>query len=156
VQNAAILPGALQIEAWGEQFQWYFRYPGPDGRFGPVHFELMKDSTGNYLGLDPRHDPAARDDIITPALGVPVHRPVELILRSKDVIHSFFVPGLRLQQDVVPGTRIPLYFIAARTGRYDILCAQLCGIGHYNMHADLLVMTDAKFKAWLRKMAAEQ
>ncbi len=150
------VPGALRIEVWGEQFQWDFHYPGPDGQFGPVHFKLMNDSTGNYLGLDPQLDPASRDDIVTPTLGVPVNRPVELILRSKDVIHSFFVPELRLKQDLVPGMEIPIYFTATRTGRYEIVCAQLCGLGHYKMRADLLVMTEPDFTAWLKKMAAEQ
>ncbi len=149
-------PGALRIEVWGEQFAWYFRYPGPDDRFGPVHFNLMSDSTGNYLGLDRQRDPASRDDIVTATLGVPVDHPIELILRSKDVIHCFFVPELRLKQDLVPGMEIPIHFTATRTGRYEIVCGRLCGLGHYNMHATLAVMTEPQFKAWLLRMAAEQ
>ena len=96
-------PGALRVEVWGEQFAWYFRYPGPDGQFGPVHPDLMNDGIGNYLGLDREHDAAARDDIVTVTLTVPVGRPVELTLRSKDVIHSFFVRELRVKQDTIPG-----------------------------------------------------
>ena len=149
-------PGALQVEVWGEQFQWYFRYPGPDGKFGPIHRNLMNDSAGNYLGLDRRHDPASRDDIITTTLAVPVSRPVELILRSKDVIHSFFVRELRLKQDLVPGMEIPIHFTASRIGRYPIMCTQLCGLGHYKMHASLVVMTRQNFENWLHKAAARQ
>ncbi|HEX5481625.1 MAG TPA: cytochrome c oxidase subunit II [Terriglobia bacterium] len=149
-------PGALRVEVWGEQFQWYFRYPGLDGQFGPVHRDRMNDSAGNYLGLDRRHDPAARDDIITTTLAVPVNRPVELILRSKDVIHSFFVRELRLKQDLVPGMEIPIHFTATRTGRYEIVCSQLCGLGHYKMHAYLVVMPRPNFQSWLRHGAKEQ
>ncbi|MGH9398286.1 MAG: cytochrome c oxidase subunit II [Terriglobia bacterium] len=149
-------PGALRVEVWGEQFQWTFRYPGPDGAFGPIHPNLMNDSLGNVLGLDRQHDPASRDDIITTTLAVPVNQPVELTLRSKDVIHSFSVRELRLKQDVVPGMEIPIHFTATRTGRYEIYCSQLCGLGHYKMHADLVVMTQPDFKSWLRKMAARE
>lgn len=155
-------PQAMKIEVWGEQFAWYFRYPGPDGRFGPVHPALMNDALGNYLGLDRRHDAASRDDIVTATLGIPVETPVELILRSKDVIHSFFVPELRLKQDLVPGMEIPIHFITTRQaltqngGRYEIVCAQLCGLGHFRMRAFLQVMTKRDFHKWLQKQAAMQ
>lgn len=155
-------PGALRIEVWGEQFAWYFRYSGPDGRFGPIHPSLMDDSMGNYLGLDRLHDPASKDDIVTATLGIPVDRPVQLILRSKDVIHSFFVPELRMKQDLVPGMEMPIHFTATRDalkhddGRYEIVCAQLCGMGHYKMRAFLQVMTEKKFEQWLKEEAATQ
>lgn len=149
-------PGTLRVEVWGEQFEWYFRYPGPDGQFGPVYPSLMNDSTGNSLGLDREHDAAARDDIITATLAVPADEPVELILRSKDVIHSFFVRELRLKGDVIPGTIGALHFTAQRTGRYEVVCAELCGLGHYKMHADLEVMTAAEFQEWLLEQAKRQ
>jgi len=154
--------GALRIEVWGEQFAWYFRYPGPDGRFGPIHPALMDDAMANYLGLDRLHDPASKDDIVTATLGIPVDRPVQLILRSKDVIHSFFVPELRIKQDLVPGMEMPIHFTATRDalnhddGRYEIVCAQLCGMGHYKMRAFLQVMTEKKFEQWLKDEAAMQ
>ena len=155
-------PQALRIEVWGEQFAWFFRYPGPDGRFGPVHPAQMDDSTGNYLGLDRRHDPASKDDIVTATLGIPAGRPVELILRSKDVIHSFFVPELRIKQDLVPGMEMPIHFTATEQslqedgGRYEIVCAQLCGMGHYRMRAFLQIMTEKNFEKWLQQQAAMQ
>lgn len=150
------IPGALVVEAWGEQFEWHFRYPGPDGKFGPVHPDLMNDGAGNYLGLAPWRDPASRDDIVTANLAVPVNQPVRLILRSKDVIHSFFVRELRIKQDAIPGEEIPVHFTAAKTGTYEIVCTELCGMGHYEMHAKLFVMTEPRFEKWLRKMAAQQ
>jgi cytochrome c oxidase subunit 2 len=149
-------PGAVRVEVWGEQFEWYFRYPGPDGEFGPVHPSLMNDSTGNSLGLDREHDAASRDDIVTATLAVPAGEPVELILRSKDVIHSFFVRELRLKQDAIPGNIAAIHFTPERTGRYEIVCAELCGLGHYKMHADLDVMTAAQFQEWLLEQAKLQ
>lgn len=149
-------PGAQKIEVWGEQFVWYFRYPGPDGRFGPIHPNLMNDGLGNYLGLDRDHDMASRDDIVTTILAIPVNTPVELILRSKDVIHSFFVRELRLKQDAVPGTKRGILFTADRLGRYEIVCTELCGLGHYRMHAEMTVMTRPELRNWLSARAKEQ
>jgi cytochrome c oxidase subunit 2 len=100
---------AVPIEAWGQQFTWYFRYPGPDGVFGRTRPELMKESTGQPLGIDP-DDPAGADDVVMPVMAVPVNRPVEVILRSKDVIHSFSVRELRLKQDAVPGLENRIHF----------------------------------------------
>src|SRR5256884_8036295 len=96
-------PGAVQVEVTGMQFAWYFRYPGPDGKFGATKPELEDASLGGAgaLGLDPT-DPAAKDDVITGTMVVPVNREIEVILRSHDVIHSFFVPAMRFKQDAVP------------------------------------------------------
>jgi cytochrome c oxidase subunit 2 len=149
-------PGAMQVEVWGQQFAWYFRYPGADGKFGPTYVEKVSDATANYLGLDRERDPEARDDIVTATLAVPVNRPVQLFLRSKDVTHSFFVRELRLKQDLVPGMVIPIHFTATQVGRYEIACAELCGLGHYRMRAFLQVMTEDDFEKWLANMAAAQ
>ncbi len=149
-------PDAMRVEVWGQQFQWYFRYPGPDGQFGPTHVEKVNDATANYLGLDRDHDPASKDDVVTATLAIPANRPVELILRSKDVTHDFYVRELRVQQDVVPGMEIPIHFTATRIGRYEIACNQLCGLGHYKMRAFLLVMSEEDFEKWLQTMATQQ
>ena len=117
---------------------------------------LIDPSAGNFFGLDRRHDPESRDDLVTSTLAVPLGRPVELILRSKDVIHSFYVPELRLQQDMVPGMEIPIHFTATRAGRYEIVCTQLCGLGHYRMRAFLLAMPEADFSKWILGQAAYQ
>jgi cytochrome c oxidase subunit 2 len=147
---------AVKIQVEAEQFAYWFRYPGPDGVFGPMHLRLINDATGNYFGLDPARDPASRDNIVTATLGIPVNRPIDLLLMSRDVIHSFYVPQLRIQQDIVPGMVIPIHFTATRTGNYEIVCTQLCGLGHYAMHAPLKVMTEVDFKKWLARQAAEQ
>jgi cytochrome c oxidase subunit 2 len=149
-------PGSMRVEVWGEQFAWYFRYPGPDGKFGPVHVEKVDDATGNFLGLDRDHDPDSKDDIVTATLALPVNQPVEVILRSKDVTHSFFVRELRLKQDLVPGMEIPIHFTATKVGRYEIACAELCGLGHYKMRAFMDVMPPEEFQKWLQSMAQAQ
>jgi cytochrome c oxidase subunit 2 len=149
-------PGAMQIEVTGQQFQWYFRYPGADGEFGPLHVNRINDATGNFLGMDREKDPASRDDIMTATLGIPENRPVQLMLRSKDVTHSFFVRELRIKQDLVPGMVIPIHFVARQAGRYEIACAELCGLGHYRMRAFLQVMPEEEYRRWLKTMADQQ
>ena len=144
--------GALQIEVTGQQFVWNFRYPGPDGKFGSVKPELMKESLGNPLGVDP-DDPNGKDDLVMPVMAVPVNRPVEVLLRSKDVIHSFFVRELRIKQDTVPGMETRLHFTASKIGRYEIPCTELCGLGHFQMRSFLDVMSDEDFANWLRDNA---
>src|SRR5258708_11367161 len=102
-------PGALQVEVTGMQFAWYFRYAGPDGKFGATKPELIDPSAGgeSAIGLDPT-DPASKDDVVSGTMYVPVNREVEVILRAHDVIHSFFVPSMRFKQDAVPGLAIPM------------------------------------------------
>lgn len=147
-------PGALTIEVTAQQFAWNVRYPGPDGKFGRTDPAKINDGLGNFLGLDP-NDPAGRDDITTQnIIAIPVNRPVRVMLRSKDVTHSFFVPQLRVKQDAVPGMAIRVHFTAVKTGEYEIACAELCGMQHYKMRGRLLVMADDEFAKWLKARAA--
>lgn len=146
-------PGALQVEVTGVQFQWNFRYPGPDGKFGRIVVKDIDASVGNPLGVDP-NDPEGKQNIVVPDLYLPVNRPIELMLRSQDVIHSFFVRELRVKQDAVPGLVIPIHFEVDKTGDYEITCNQLCGLGHYHMHAILHVMSQADFDQWEKKQWA--
>jgi cytochrome c oxidase subunit II len=140
--------GAVRVEVVTAQFVYYFRYPGPDGKFGITSPKLISPATGNPLGIDP-NDPAGRDDIVVPTLTVPVNHEVELLIRSQDVIHSFFVRELRLQQDSVPGMTVPLHFTPDKIGRYDIVCTQLCGLGHNGMHSYLDVVSESDYAKFL-------
>jgi cytochrome c oxidase subunit II len=149
-------PNALTVQVQAEQFAYYFRYPGADGKFGPIHPAEMDDSAQNYFGLDREHDAASKDDIVTAEMAVPANREIHLLMRSKDVGHSFYVPELRLQQDFVPGMELSLHFTATKPGTYEIVCTQLCGMGHYKMRARLIVMPEKEFEEWLKKKAAEQ
>jgi cytochrome c oxidase subunit II len=147
-------PGAVTIEVTAQQFAWNIRYPGADGVFGRTRSELIDDSAGNYIGLDPK-DPAGKDDVtLQNIVAVPVNHPVWVTLRSKDVTHSFFVPVLRVKQDAVPGMGIRVHFEATKTGEYEIACAELCGMQHYKMRARLLVMGEGEFQNWLKARAA--
>jgi cytochrome c oxidase subunit II len=150
-------PGALQVEVTGMQFAWYFRYAGPDGKFGAIKPELIDASAGgeSALGLDPS-DPASKDDVVAGTMYVPVGRQVELILRAQDVIHSFFIPSMRFKQDAVPGLAIHMHFTPIATGDYEIACAELCGLGHYKMHGMLKVVSPADFETWLAAREAEK
>ncbi|MGB7023471.1 MAG: cytochrome c oxidase subunit II [Candidatus Acidiferrales bacterium] len=147
-------PGALQVEVTGVQFVWNFRYPGPDGKFGRINPKDIDASVGNPLGLDP-NDLAGKDDIVTGDLYLPVGREIELMLRSQDVIHSFFVRELRVKQDTVPGLVIPVHFTVTKIGNYEITCNQLCGLGHYHMHAMLHVLSAADFQQWEQKQETQ-
>jgi cytochrome c oxidase subunit II len=146
-------PGSMQIDVQAEQFAFYFRYAGPDGQFGGIHPDKIDDGSGNYFGLDPANDVAARDDIISASLTIPVNKPILLTLHAKDVGHSFYVRELRLQQDFVPGIVIPIHFTATQTGKYEIVCTQLCGLGHYNMKAYLEVLPQDQFDQWLKSQS---
>lgn len=143
-------PGAIPIEVTTSQFVYNFRYTGSDDRFGMTDPKLISPSTGNPLGLDP-NDPAGRDDIVVPTLTVPVGREIDLLIRSQDVIHSFFVRELRLQQDAVPGLTVPLHFTADKIGTYDIVCTQLCGLAHYRMHSYLNVVSESDYESFLKR-----
>jgi cytochrome c oxidase subunit 2 len=145
---------ALQLEVTGVQFQWYFRYPGPDGKFGRVDAQkFARPSEGNPLGIDPS-DPAGKDDIVSTAMVLPVGREADLILRAQDVVHSVFIPAMRFKQDAVPGMEIHTHFKPIQTGVYEIACAELCGLGHYRMRAAVRVVSEEEFEKWLKSNSA--
>ena len=147
---------SLPIQVQAGQFAFYFRYAGPDGQFGELHPDKINEGNANYFGLDPENDVASRDDIQSGELVVPVNKEIHLMMHAKDVGHSFYVRELRVQQDFVPGLDLTLHFTATKTGRYEIVCTQLCGLGHYNMKAYLSVLSQADYDDWLKKQAALQ
>src|SRR5947209_7495603 len=130
---------AFQVEVVAQQFAWNMHYPGRDGKFGRTDPSLIKEDENNFIGLDDR-DPNARDDIMTTTLVLPVNRPAELILRSKDVTHSFWVPQLRFKQDLVPGMMIKVHFTPTKVGQFQLACAELCGMNHFSMKGTLVVL----------------
>lgn len=137
-------------EVTARQFEWRIRYPGID------------PTTGKPKLLRPEPQP---DDLYTVNdLHVPINRPVMIRLRSADVQHSFFVPGLRIKQDAVPGQVIPIWFDVLREQRdddgnnvgYDLTCAELCGWGHYKMRGRVFAQTEEAFQAYLKRLRQEQ
>jgi cytochrome c oxidase subunit 2 len=121
-------PSKVHVQVTAKQFNWDFLYPGPDGKFG----------TEDDLTLENE-------------LHVPVDEVVRLTLKARDVIHSFFVPQLRLKQDMLPGREIPAWFEATKPGRYEIPCAELCGFGHSGMLGHLTVHSKEDYAAWLEE-----
>jgi cytochrome c oxidase subunit 2 len=116
------------VKVIGKQYNWKFLYPGPDGRFGTDDdLEMENDLT------------------------IPVNRKVRAVLTSEDVIHSFFLPHLRVKQDTMPGREIEIWFEATQTGDYEVACAELCGFGHYNMRGHLHVRSAEDYEAWVEE-----
>lgn len=139
---------AVHVEVTGMQFQWYFRYPGPDGVYGRLKPELIDAAAGNPLGLDPA-DPHGHDDIVSSGLMLPADRQADLYLRAQDVVHGFYIPGMRIMQNATPGQVSEIHFTPIAPGSYAIVCTQLCGSGHYRMHAVLRVEPASEFTSWL-------
>jgi cytochrome c oxidase subunit II len=138
---------AVVIRVVSEQFAWNMHYPGADGEFGRTDAKLVAPE--NPVGLDRRSHHAEDDVVTTGEMVVPLGRPVIVQLSAKDVIHSFGVPVMRVKQDAIPGMMIPVWFTPTVVGEYEIVCSQLCGLGHYRMRGVLRVLEDADYRAWL-------
>ncbi|MCX2474173.1 cytochrome c oxidase subunit II [Pedobacter sp. MC2016-05] len=148
----------LQIEVTSEQFKWSIRYPGADGIVGKKNYKLTTAS--NTLGIDFK-DLNSRDDEMADEMVIPVGKPVKLILNSKDVIHSFYMPHFRVQLNTVPGMQTIFEFTPTKTTRqmqeetndpnfkFLFYCAKICGSGHYNMQKDVRVVSEAEYKTWI-------
>ncbi|MDG2376149.1 MAG: c-type cytochrome, partial [Woeseiaceae bacterium] len=139
---------AMEIEAIGQQWHWSYRLPGEDGEFGNVQSQLITND--NPFGMDPE-DPLGRDDVLifSPQVHLPVNVPVKVNLRSKDVLHNFTVAQFRVKMDLVPGMETYLWFTPTVTGRYEVLCEELCGIAHHTMRGAVVVQEQADFDMWL-------
>src|SRR2546430_604759 len=136
-------PGSYEIEVVAQQFAWNVHYPGKDNVFGRMDPQYIDDTT-NPVGLVDT-DPNGKDDVVGATLVIPVNRPVELVLKSKDVTHSFWVPQLRFKQDLVPGMAIHVHFTAIKVGKYELACAELCGMNHFKMKSFMLVLPENEF-----------
>ncbi len=133
--------GGPIAEVTARQFEWRLRYPG-------------FDENGELLPLMP--DPQPTDLYAVNELHVPSGRPVMINLKSGDVQHAFFAPELRVKQDAVPGLVIPVWFEASKSAEYSLLCAELCGWGHYKMKARLVAEPEEDWLEWLRELSAAQ
>ena len=139
---------AAIVEAVGQQWQWTFRYPGPDGVLGIAAVNHMTPE--NQFGIDPE-DPFGRDDILieTNEMHLPVGKPVKMILWSKDVLHDYYVPEFRAKMDLVPGIVTYFWMTPTKNGTFDILCAELCGVGHHEMRGTVIVEPREDYETWL-------
>jgi cytochrome c oxidase subunit 2 len=142
---------ATEFEVVGQQWQWSFRLPGADGVLGAS--DTRNVSAENPLGLNLK-DPKGRDDVVIPAasdMHLPIDKPVKVLLRSIDVLHDFYVPEFRGKMDMVPGMVTYFWFTPTRTGEFEILCAELCGVGHHTMRGKVLVDNEADYQTWLKE-----
>jgi cytochrome c oxidase subunit 2 len=153
---------AINIEVTGEQFKWSLRYAGADNQIGSRNYKLTTPTNG--LGIDFK-DQKSWDDKLVSEIVIPVNKPVRFTIGSKDVLHSFYLPDFRVQMNAVPG--MPTYFqftprlttAQVRAERnnpeydYVLLCAKICGAGHYNMQAKVTVVSEAEYATWLAKQA---
>lgn len=139
---------AAVVEVVGQQWSWSFRFPGADGVLGQVAIDRM--DVDNPFGMKP-DDPAGRDDILVhhPVLHLPVDESYKFVLRSKDVLHNFTVPQFRVKMDLVPGMAPYIWLKTTRTGRFDIMCEELCGVGHFAMRGAVVVEEREAFEEWL-------
>ena len=158
---------AENIRVVAQQFAWNIHYPGEDGLFGTTRSDLV-DEQDNPIGLD-RGSPNASDDFYTiNQLHIPVHKTIRIDLTTKDVIHNFKLPELRVSQDAIPGMSIPVHFEATMTSKefletvegthregmgLEISCAQLCGLGHYRMKGFLTIHDQDGYDSWLDEQA---
>ena len=141
---------SLIVEAMAKQWQWSFRLPGKDGVLG--HTNVRHVSFNNPFGMNP-NDPNGQDDVLikTGKLHIPVNQPVQVLLRSLDVLHDFYVPNFRVKMDAVPGIVSSFWFTPTKVGRYDLACAEYCGLGHHKMRSGVIVDDDASYLAWVEQ-----
>lgn len=139
-----------ELEVVGQQWQWRYRLPGPGGKFGQSDARFV--SATNPFGLDP-DDPVAHDNVLINSneVHLPINKPVKILARSHDVLHDFYVPQFRARMNMVPGMVTSFWFTPTKAGRYEVLCAQLCGVGHANMRGIVVVEDAASYSAWLKK-----
>jgi len=139
---------ATELEVVGQQWQWSFRLPGKDGRLGGS--DNANITPDNPLGLYAK-DPHGQDDLVVEGgeIHLPIGKPVKVVMRAVDVLHDFYVPEIRAKMDSIPGMVTYFWFTPTRTGTFDILCAELCGMGHAQMRGIIKIDTEADYQAWL-------
>ncbi len=168
----------IEVEATGYQFAWDIRYPGPDGKLGTKHYQLIAPGT-NPLGQD-WTDPKNIDDFLPTDIVLPVNKKVRVRITAKDVLHNFYLPHFRVKMDAIPG--LPTYFIFTpittteeyrerlsaypewqipadpddpsgpqrwEVFEYELACAELCGKGHYSMKRLVKIVSEEEYNTWL-------
>jgi cytochrome c oxidase subunit 2 len=149
-QFVTVPADATEVEVMGQQWQWSYRLPGKDGRLGTS--DARNVSSDNPLGLNP-NDPDGKDDVVieNDDLHLLIGKPVKVLLRSIDVLHDFYVPEFRAKMDMIPGSVTYYWFTPTRTGTFEVLCAELCGVAHAQMRSKVIVEEEKDYRAWLEK-----
>ena len=141
---------ALNIEVMAWQWGWQYRLPGEDGKLGTAQVVKISDENPFGINLD---DPNGKDDILIQSdeLHLKTNRPVQILLRSVDVLHNFYVPQFRSKMDAIPGIITYYWFEPNKVGEYEVLCAEYCGLGHYGMRAKVVVENKQNYENWLNE-----
>ncbi|MCW2318238.1 cytochrome c oxidase subunit 2 [Rhodoblastus acidophilus] len=139
---------AATVEIVGQQWAWYYRLPGPDGKLGRADARFV--TADNPLGVNP-YDPNSKGNLIVNGgdLHLPVNKPVKILLRSIDVIHNFYIPEFRAKMDMLPGSESYFWFTPTKTGTFEILCAAYCGVGHSYMRGNVVIESDDDYQKWI-------
>lgn len=139
---------ATEMEVFGRQWDWNYRLPGKDGKLGTTNTRLVNDD--NPFGINPK-DPNGKDDILIEGedLHLELGQPIKMLMRTTDVLHDFYVPEFRAKMDIVPGMVTFMWLTPTRTGTFDVLCAELCGVNHYAMRGAVTVDDSAAYQKWL-------
>jgi cytochrome c oxidase subunit II len=149
-QFVTVPADATEVEIFARQWSWSYRMPGKDGRLGTS--DVRNISADNPLGINP-NDPNGKDDVVVDGdnLHLQIGKPVKFLLRSVDVLHNFYVPEFRGKMDMIPGAITYYWVMPTRTGTFDILCFELCGVGHSQMRSQVVVAEEAPYQAWLEQ-----
>ena len=141
---------ALNIEVMAWQWGWQYRLPGKDGKLGTAQVAKISDENPFGINLD---DLNGRDDVLIQSdeLHLKTNRPVQILLRSVDVLHNFYVPQFRSKMDAIPGIVTYYWFEPNKVGEYEVLCAEYCGVGHYAMRATVVVENEQNYENWLEE-----
>ena len=141
---------ALNIEVMAWQWGWQYRLPGKDGKLGTAQVAKITDENPFGINLD---DPNGKDDVLIQSdeLHLKTDRPVQILLRSVDVLHNFYVPQFRSKMDAIPGIVTYYWFEPNKVGEYEVLCAEYCGVGHYAMRATVIVDNEQNYEKWLEE-----
>jgi cytochrome c oxidase subunit 2 len=143
-------PDAAVFEVMGKQWDWHYRLPGKDNKLGATDVRFINAT--NPFGINP-DDPAGQDDVLVDGneMHIPINQPVKVLLRAQDVLHDYYVPQFRTRMNMVPGLVTHFWLTPTQIGRFEVLCAQLCGVGHANMRSAVVVEEQAAYQAWLAK-----
>ena len=147
-QYVTVPKNALEVDVMAWQWGWQYRLPGKDGKLGTTQVININDENPFGINLD---DPYGKDDVMiqSDAINLENNRPVKILLRSVDVLHNWYVPQFRAKMDAVPGVVTFYWFEPNKTGEYEVLCAEYCGVGHYAMRGSVLVQNEQDYATWL-------
>tara|TARA_B100001173_G_scaffold143807_1_gene124868 strand:- start:1246 stop:1914 length:669 start_codon:yes stop_codon:yes gene_type:complete len=149
-QYVSVPKNALEVDVMAWQWGWQYRLPGKDGKLGTTQVININDNNPFGINLD---DPYGKDDVLVQSdvINLENEKPVKILLRSVDVLHNWYVPQFRAKMDAVPGIVTYYWFEPNKTGEYEVLCAEYCGVGHYAMRGGVIVQDKQAYESWIQE-----